>query len=154
MNASRNQLHTEPFVTEREWAEDGIPILTASVSVPQPVPASGRTARRISRFYRLQSRAFLRYCERWLFPQARAEYYAALTISAPLPHFRAELHYRVTYNEGGLWSLYTQSREATLPGQTLLTRHGDTWDLATGYPSQARDLIWQAVLDCAANAVK
>ena len=27
-------------------------------------------------------------------------------------------------------------------------------DLATGYPLQARDLIWQAALDCAANAVK
>lgn len=141
MNASRNQLHTEPFVTEREWAEDGVPILTASVSVPQPVLLSGRTARRISRFYRLQSRAYLRYCERWLFPQARAEYYAALTVSAPLPHFRAELNYRVTYNEGGFWSLYTQSREVTLPGQTLLTRHGDTWDLSAGYPVDPGDFF-------------
>ena len=47
---------------------------------------------------------------------------------------RAELGYRVTYNEGGLWSLYTQSREHTLPGPALLTRRGDTWDLTTGYP--------------------
>lgn len=70
----------------------------------------------------------------WLLPQAAEEYRAALEASTPLPQFQATLNYRVTYNEGGLWSLYTQSREVTLPGRTLMQRWGDTWDLRTGYP--------------------
>ena len=105
-----------------------------AVRLPQPVPAADKVSRRIRRYYQAQCRAFLRYCEKTLLPQAAAEYRAALASSAPLPHFRAELSFRVTYNDGGLWSLYTQAREVTLPGRTLLSRWGDTWDLAAGYP--------------------
>ena len=65
------QLQTEPFTIEREWAIDAIPVLTAKISVPQPVLISGANLRRIRRFYRLQARAYLRYCERRLFPLAR-----------------------------------------------------------------------------------
>lgn len=125
-------LHTEPFAAEREWLVEGVPVLTASVLVPQPVPE--KSARRIHRYYQLQCRSFLHYCERWLLPQAEAEYRQALAASTPLPSFHAELNYQVTYNEGGLWSLYTQSKEFTGPGLPLVTRRGDTWDLAAGYP--------------------
>lgn len=131
---SLTELHTEPFAAEREWTVEGIPVLAAAVSVPQPVPAGDRVSRRILRYYQLQCRSYLRYCERWLLPQAEAEYRTALSASLPLPCFRAELTYRVTYNEGGLWSLYTQSRETAGPGPSLLTRRGDTWDLNAGYP--------------------
>ena len=62
------------------------------------------------------------------------EYRAALAASLPLPHLRAELTYQVTYNDGGLWSLYTQSRESGFSGRPTLLRHGDTWDLTSGYP--------------------
>lgn len=133
MRASLTELSTKPFAAEREWTVEGIPVLTAAVELPQPQGADA-VSRRIRRYYQAQCKAFLRYCERWLFPQAEAEYRAALAASAPLPCFRAELGYRVTYNSGGLWSLYTQSREVSLPGRTLLTRRGDTWDLAAGYP--------------------
>ena len=131
MKTCLTELRTEPFAAEREWTVEGIPVLTAAVELPQPQGADA-VSRRIRRYYQAQCKAFLRYCERWLFPQAEAEYRAALAASAPLPCFRAELGYRVTYNSGGLWSLYTQSREVT--GHTLLTRRGDTWDLAAGYP--------------------
>lgn len=124
----------QPFTAEREWLVEGIPVLTAAISIPEPVSASDKISRRIRRYYQLQCRSYLRYCEKWLLPQAEAEYRAALTVSAPLPCFRAELGYQITYQEQNLLSLYTQSREITLPGQTLLTRRGDTWDLATGYP--------------------
>ena len=33
------ELHTEPFAAEREWTVEDIPVLTASVAVPRPVPA-------------------------------------------------------------------------------------------------------------------
>lgn len=141
MRESMEHLQTEPLVIRREWAVDGIPVLTAVVTVPRPVEASGRTARRIARFYRLQGRAYLRYCDRFLFPQAKAEYQSALASGTPLPCFQGELTYFVTYNEGGLWSLYTQSREVTFPGQPLLCRHGDTWDLAAGFPVSAGDFF-------------
>ena len=131
MKTCLTELRTESFATEREWTVEGIPVLTAAVELPQPLDADA-VSRRIRRYYQAQCKAFLRYCERWLFPQAEAEYRAALAASAPLPCFRAELGYRVTYNSDGLWSLYTQSREVT--GHTLLTRRGDTWDLAAGYP--------------------
>lgn len=131
MKTCLTELRTEPFAAEREWTVEGIPVLTAAVELPQPLDADA-VSRRIRRYYQTQCKAFLRYCERWLFPQAEAEYRVALAASAPLPRFRAELGYRVTYNSGGLWSLYTQSREVT--GHTLLTRRGDTWDLAAGYP--------------------
>ena len=131
MKTCLTELRTESFAAEREWTVEGIPVLTAAVELPQPQGADA-VSRRIRRYYQAQCKAFLRYCERWLFPQAEAEYRAALAASAPLPCFRAELGYRVTYNSGGLWSLYTQSREVT--GHTLLTRRGDTWDLSAGYP--------------------
>ena len=136
----RDTLQTEAVSTERAWTEDGIPILTASLSLPKPVPCADRTDRRIQRYYRSQSRAFLRYCELNLLPQAKAAYRTALADSRPLPCFSAALTYTVTYNADGLWSLYTQSREASLPGHpTLLRRWGDTWNLHTGYlvPLQA-----------------
>lgn len=125
------ELHTQPWAAEREWTADGIPVLHAVATLPRPEPVQGGICRRIDRFYRLQSRAYLRYCERFLFPQAREECRSALAASAPFTPTEAELTYQVTYNEGGLWSLYTQSREGGAPA----VRRGDTWDLATGYPA-------------------
>lgn len=136
MNYDLTHLETEPLTAQREWVSDGIPVLQATVCVPRPVPAAGGIYRRIRRYYQLQCRAFFRYCQRELVPQAAAEYAAALSASRPLPSFHAELTYQVTYNQGGLWSLYTQSREA-VPGGTLVVRRGDTWDLGAGYPVPA-----------------
>ena len=134
MKESLTQLHTEPASAEREWTVEEIPVLSASVSLPEPVPAADRLSRRIRRYYQLQCRSFLRYCEAYLLPAAAEACRTALEASQPIPKFRAELTYRVTYNEGGLWSLYTQSREQGPGGQTALLRRGDTWDLASGYP--------------------
>ena len=131
MRACLTELHTEPFAAQREWTTESIPVLEASVEVPQP-QGEDTVSRRIRRFYQLQSRSFLRYCESFLLPQARAEHEAALAASAPLRCFSAELTYQVTYNENGLWSLWTLSREVT--NEIFLTRRGDTWDLCEGCP--------------------
>lgn len=81
------ELHTQPWAAEREWTADGIPVLHAVATLPRPEPVQGGICRRIDRFYRLQSRAYLRYCERFLFPQAREECRSALAASAPFtPH--------------------------------------------------------------------
>ena len=133
-------LETVPFAAEWEWTVEGVPVLSAAAQAPEPLEKD-RTARRIKRFYQLQCRSFLRYCERCLLPQAAAEYRTALEASRPLPSFRAELSYQVTYNEGGLWSVWTQVREVLGPGPALVTRRGDTWDLAAGYPVPLRDFF-------------
>ena len=124
----------EPLTAERVWTVDDIPVLTAEVSLPQPVSAADACSRRFRRYYRLQCRAFLRYCEKGLLPQVKAEYQAALAASGPLPSCRAELTYHVTYQDTRFLSLYTQSRETAPAGPALLIRRGDTWDLASGYP--------------------
>ena len=78
----------EPYSAEREWTVEGIPVLTATVSVPHPVPE--KEWRRMRRYYQLQCRSYLRYCEKWLLPQAETEY----RCSAALLPGRAELlHY-------------------------------------------------------------
>lgn len=126
-------MELQPFTAEREWTVDGIPVLSAAVSVPQPIPTD-RIARRLHRYYQLQCRSYLRYCEKQLFPQAQQEYQAALANSAPLPQFRAELTYQITYQDSHFLSLYTQSAEWGPHHQTLTLRRGDTWDLIDGYP--------------------
>jgi len=131
-------MELQPFVTEREWAVEGIPVLTAAISVPEPT-AADRLSRRIRRYYQMQMKAYLHYCEKWLLPQAKAEYDAALSVSAPLPCYSAKLDYCITYQEQGLLSLYTQSTEKT--HQTVLTRRGDTWDMNTGYPVPLSDFF-------------
>ena len=133
-------MELQPFTAEREWTVDGIPVLSAAVSVPQPVPSAGKTARRLHRYYQLQCRSYLRYCETHLLPQAEQEYRAALANSSPLPLFRAELSYQITYHDSHFLSLYTQSTE-TGPHQTLRLRRGDTWDLAGGYPVPLSDFF-------------
>ena len=129
------QLRTKEVTAEREWTVENLPVLTASVCLPEPEgerPSTGE--RRIRRYYRAQGKAFFRYCGKWLFPQAAEACRAALAVSAPLPRFRAELTGEITYNTDGLWSLYTQSRETGPEGKWMLRRQGDTWDLRTGYP--------------------
>lgn len=135
METVRTCLETEDLTAEREWTVDGIPVLTARITLPRPTGPETRITRRIRRYYRTQCGAYLRYCEGQLFPMAAAAYRAALAASAPLPHLTATLTYRVTYNEGGLWSLYTQTSEPEPDGHRLLRRWGDTWDLRTGYPA-------------------
>lgn len=134
MKERLTELHIEPLTAEREWTVDGIPVLSATATIPQPVPAGSKGSRRIRQYYQLQCRSFFNYCQKSLLPQAELEYRTALENSTPLPCFHAELEYHITYQKDSLLSLYTQSRETTLPGRTLLTRHGDTWNLRTGYP--------------------
>lgn len=124
---------TETYTAQREWSVDGVPVLSAALSLPRPAENATRAARRIGRFYRLQERAYLRYCEHWLFPRAAAEYRQALEAGASLPSFTAELSYRVTCCQGGVLSLWTESRERA-GGHTERMRRGDTWDLRTGTP--------------------
>lgn len=126
-------LELETFSAQREWLAEGIPVLRAEIALPCPTDKRNRIARRIHRFYQLQGRSYLRYCENWLAPKAAADCRLALADSAPLPQYTARLTYRVTCNQNGILSLHTDSHEYS-GGRPLVLRHGDTWDLAGGYP--------------------
>lgn len=127
------RLETVEELLEREWTVDGIPVLLARVSLPKlKAPEMDRHLRRMDRYYRQFARSYLRYCGRFLLPRAQAEFRQAAAAGAPLPHFTAAMDYRVTWNEGGVWSLYTDARERG--GLPLTIRRGDTWDLRTGTP--------------------
>ena len=152
-------MELQTFTAEREWTVDGIPVLSAAIELPEPVPAADKFSRRVRRYYQLQCRAYLQYCEKHLFPQAAQEYRAALANSAPLPLFRAELNYQITYQDPHFLSLYTQSSE-TGTGFHFKQRRGDTWDLSTGYPVPLSDFFpnrspWKRqLLKLAAEAIQ
>lgn len=153
-------LQTQAVTAERIWTADNFPVLTTTYSLPQPTDISSAAAHRIHRYYQAQGQAFLRYCQYALLPLASAEYRSALAASAPLPCFHAELHYEITRNENGLWSLYTESSERIGNAPTLHIRHGDTWDLASGYPVTLSSLFppkakWKhALLTAAAETIE
>ena len=53
MNEPLTQLHAEAMTAEREWTVEEIPVLSASISLPEPVPAADKVSRRIRRYYQL-----------------------------------------------------------------------------------------------------
>lgn len=156
---SEAEFAVRPVETERVWDVEGVPVLQARASLPEPVEEA-RQWRRVRSFYRLQSRAFFRYCQGELRPWAAAEYHAARRDSAPLSCFQASLEFQETYRAGRLWSLYTELRENAAPGSPMRRRWGDTWDLRAGYPAALADFFprrvpWKRILmDLAAAEIE
>ena len=139
----RRVQNAPPFSTTaleeaREWTEDGVPVLRASVSLLVP---EGKPWERIARFYRRQCRSFLLFCQGDLLPWARAEAGRAMERSVPVPCFRAELTCQETYRRGRLWSLYTRMWDNAAPGAASILRWGDTWDLSARRPVPAADFF-------------
>lgn len=112
---------------ERTWEAEGLPVLHAAIDLPCP-----EASRRIRRFYALQSRAYLRYCQQFLLPRAEVAARTALEESRPFSPWEADLSWQCTYEEGSLLSLWVQSREAG--DGVFYQRRGDTWDLAASAP--------------------
>lgn len=125
---------------QREWTAEEIPVLQAVISIPQtssdhPGPAE----RRLNRYYRQCANAFLRYCQRFLYPQALADFTAARQTGAPLPCAHASVECTATCNQSGVFSSYMDCTEWKHTSHALTLRRADTWDLHTGYPIGARD---------------
>ncbi len=101
-------------------------MLTASALLPAPVEGERqRAVRRIRRYYRLQRRAFLRYCQRTLLPDGGVGGQGRPGGQRPcLVPGRAVL--RVTYNENGLLEPLYPGPAGTVPARAhfLLTRRG------------------------------
>jgi hypothetical protein len=57
-----------PCTCRKTWESEGLPVLHACVDLPSP-----EGHRRIRTFYDLQRKAYLRYCRRFLLPEAKAD---------------------------------------------------------------------------------
>ncbi|MBR4870044.1 MAG: DUF3298 domain-containing protein [Oscillospiraceae bacterium] len=118
----------------RQWTQEGIPLLLSEASLPcLSSAAHKKSARRINLFYRRYLRAFYRFCEKDLLPRAKADFFASLAQSRPIPVTDAALRSSVTYAENALLSLYTDLT-VTAADRSFFTRSADTWDLKTGCP--------------------
>ena len=123
----------EDLRQEKAWEEDGIPVLHATVTLPQ-LTATMRRARRFDRYYRHLCRAYFAYCEQMLLPWAKAQCKAALDTSAAWTHTLCEMSYRITLHEGDIVSLCIDARETNNPVPRLVLRRADTWDLSAMLP--------------------
>ena len=118
---------------EKAWDVDGIPVLHASVTLPQ-LALPTRRARRFDRYYKHLCKAYFAYCEQILLPWAIAQCKVALDTSAPWTHTRCEMSYRITLHEGNIVSLVVDAKETNSPVPRLVLRRADTWDLNAMLP--------------------
>lgn len=123
----------EDLRQEKAWDTDSIPVLHASVTLPQ-LASPTRRARRFDRYYKHLCKAYFAYCEQILLPWARAQCKAALDTSAPWTHTRCEMSYRITLREENVISLYIDAKETNGPVPHLVLRRADTWDLNAMLP--------------------
>lgn len=113
---------------QRTWYVDRTPVLRLSLALPH-WDTPPRKGHRFNRYYQAQQRAYVTYCQGVLLPMATADYGQCQEQELPFVTHTATMAYTITYQEGDLLSLWTQSQDAT--GQI---RHGDTWDLTSGFP--------------------
>lgn len=130
-------LQIKPYLEERTFSDGDVPLLTASAQLPVWDGAHGE---RFNRYYRAYERAFERYCETVLFPLAQEAYHHALENAGAMPDWHAALRTTVTYREGALLSLYTDSAESG-GAQRIVLRRGDTWDMTGGTPLRLADFF-------------
>ena len=130
---------TQPLCCEKEWEQDGVTVLRASLTLPQ-CEGNSRRARRFNRCYRQFCRAYLHYCEQMLLPHAKAALQSALERSQPWEASRAAVRYTVTLETPALLSLYLDADERGFaPALTL--RRSDTWSRSEGLPLPLSDFF-------------
>lgn len=126
--------------TERVWTAEEIPVLTATLSIPQwPKGTKNRAILRLNRYYRQCAQSFLAYCNRFLYPQALADFQQACETGTPLNCGKARLNCCVTCTAENILSLYLDCTEWAGTAHAATLRRGDTWDLSSGSPVSARD---------------
>lgn len=124
---------TAPLTEDQTWEAEGIPVLSASVSLPQLEGQSG-SARRFNRCSELLRQAFFAYCRQFLLPEAAVSCRTAMDASAPWNAARAELSFRVSLHTGFLLSLVYDERETVHGRAGFAMRSGEVWDLSAGLP--------------------
>lgn len=134
-------LSLRPLSRERQWTQDGFPVLTLHMMLPA---FSGRDThlRRMERCYARFARSYERYCERFLLPSAADAFRAATAANRPFASWTVSVACRVTLQTPELLSLTLEMREPDAAAP-FLRRRGDTWDLRDGYPLSLSDFFPQ-----------
>lgn len=131
----------EALLRQRQWTEDGIPVLTLSLSLPFcRTVLPDRRLRRMNRCFENFARCYERYCERFLLPQAKAAFREAAGQSRPFCPWQAEARYHTALQSPSVWSLVIETEERCETG-IFLRRRGDSWDLCDGYPLSLSDFF-------------
>lgn len=88
----------------------------------------------INRYYGHVKESWRRRWEREVYCRACLDLADRRARGRPFRVWRAELATQVTWQEGGLFSLWQEGRESWGYDKPLLLRRGDTWSLAQGVP--------------------
>lgn len=121
------------------WKDSGKTILHAEISflnIQCARDCSGHNhtgIKRINSYYQHMSRQIIRYCKKKLLPQVIKACKAAAEKNEPYPETKVFAKSRLTYNENGLISIFTDITENTGYAETTM-RFGDVWNLISGVP--------------------
>ena len=119
----------EALTEEKRWDWEGIPVLTASLALPQ-LEGAGR----FNRYYRRFCRTYLAYCRELLLPEAAGSCRAAMETSAPWSEARAEVCWQVSFQDGRLLSVLCDIQETVSGKAPFRLRRSEVWDLAMDLP--------------------
>lgn len=138
--------HCEIVVENREVTQKLAyrrnPMLTCTIDYPVfKSPDLRRALSRINRYYESQAAAFLRYCQKDLFPAAVKQYKYAQSKGYPFFPYEGLFTHKVTSNEDCLLSLYMDHYEYTGGAHGTTIRSSDTWDFATGQRCSLEDFL-------------
>lgn len=125
---------------EKQWFVSEIPVLKATISIPQCISNKPTSAqRRLNRYYRQCSRSFLSYCNRYLYPKAAADFESCSKAGIPFICPEATYISTISCAKDQVLSVYTDCAEYFSAAKELIVRYSDTWDLAKGRPISAKE---------------
>lgn len=133
---------SEPHLTEKSLLWEGLPVLSARVSLPR-FSGPGAGVRRMNRYYRHVEARLLAWLNR-RYPRLCAEAQAALEAARPIPMEEVTADYQLAgQTERELiirWQL-------ALPNQPL-RQMTDRWALPSGLPEEAPPALGQEQSNC------
>lgn len=125
-----------------EYSLDGNDLL--KVTVQYPVFTSRAYAGTVSRLnaeYRRRAKEYHESSVRELYPEAVSQYHESRAKQYPIMEYEAMLVYTITYNDGGMLSLYYDNYQFTGGAHGITVRKSDTWNLQTGRRVPLKDLF-------------
>lgn len=133
---------SEPHLTEKSLLWEGLPVLSARLSLPR-FSGPGAGVRRMNRYYRHVEARLLAWLNR-RYPRLCAEAQAALEAARPIPMEEVTVCYQLSeQTEAGL----TVCWQLCLPGRPA-RQLADRWSLPSGLPEEAPSSSGQEQSNC------
>lgn len=118
-----------PQTNTQVFTHETTPVLRVTTEVVQslwPHPMAGR----FDRYYQAQVRAYVHFAQHQLLPLAKERFIQCQETGALFAPHCATLRQVMTYHDGTVMSLYTQTRDTLQP---TIIRRGDTWEEQSGF---------------------